>query len=608
MADPNRCVAIDSEFNNRKVPFIVTSCNWKLEAELYNGHKREEVSRIRSIAQDRSITKVMFPYTVDAHVLKNIGIRCQGPWEDPLIAGTLLDENFANRKGLKPMAQRYLGADIQEKKELAPYVRKAKKKCKEQGIEFDFSMLPRFKLKPYAIQDAVFTEQLWFLFREPIKKFQKIYDFEKSISPIILEMQELGMMVDRPFVRKQAKQYGEDIVNNQAKIIGFLKQHRVKWISKTGEFKSNSSKQVGTACQQLGIDLPVNDNGNLVTESKVLTTYDSHPFVQMVLLDRFLRKQKGTYFDPLWKRHTTKEDPRAHFFLFQSGARTGRTSAELIQTIPRPDESRTAHAPKIARQAFIPRPGYKFLAVDYKALQMMIFFHYANASALIEKVKEGWDPHDAACQLLFGQVEKELRKDTKNIQFALVFGMGINKLIGVLRRSKAKKNMSRLDAEAILKKYFSIVPVKEYTKQCVSQLYRTGVLTLKFESELMDFEREYRVPQEFAYKGPNVIIQGTEAYVVKAAMVRCNRLIKKSGMDARLLMNVHDELLFEVSDKEPVRHVVKEIVDAMEDHKTFKVPLRVEPKISVDPHHSWGTVKEWKEVEHLFPKKKIHSV
>lgn len=608
MTDPNKCVAIDSEFDNRKVPFIVTSCNWQMDAELYNAHKKEEVARIKRIAEDKSITKVMFPYTVDAHVLKNIGIRCQGPWEDPLIAGTLLDENFANRKGLKAMAQRYLGADIKEKKELGPYVRKAKKKCKEQGLEFDFSMLPRFKLKPYAIQDAVFTEQLWFLFRDPIKKFQAIYEFEKKISPIILAMQERGMLVDREFVRKQGNQYGTDIVENQAKILGFLKKHRVKWTSKDGGFKANSSKQVGQACSQLDIDLPVNDNGNLVTESKVLTQYDSHPFVQMVLLDRFLRKQKGTYFDPLWKRHTTKQDPFAHFFLFQSGARTGRTSAELIQTIPRPDESRTAHAPKIARKAFIPRPGYFFLAIDYKALQMMIFFHYADAKALIPKVKDGWDPHDAACQLLFGQVEKELRKDTKNIQFGLVFGMGVNKLIGVLRRSKAKKNMSRLEAESILHKYFSIVPVKEYTKQCVSQLYRTGVLKLKFESELMDFEREYRVPQDFAYKGPNVIIQGTEAYVVKAAMIRCDRLIKKSGMDVNMLMNVHDELLFEVSEKEPAHLVVPALQKAMEDHVTFKVPLRVEPKVSIAPNHNWGDVKEWKEVNHLFARRKVHAV
>jgi len=164
------------------------------------------------------------------------------------------------------------------------------------------------------------------------------------------------------------------------------------------------------------------------------------------------------------------------------------------------DESRTAKAPKIARRAFIPRPGYNFVAIDYKALQMMIFFHYANATKLIKKVKDGWDPHDAACEMLFGLVEKELRKDTKNIQFGLVFGMGGWKLINMLQRSKARKKTSRLEAEQILQRYYANVPVKEYSKKCVSQLYRTGVLKLAFDSPLMSFHREYKVPQKFFKK------------------------------------------------------------------------------------------------------------
>jgi DNA polymerase-1 len=603
--DRDKCIAIDSEFNNRKVPFIITSCDSQLNAELYNAHRPEQVEKIKRLAEDPSITKIMFPYTVDAHTLKNVGIRCRGPWEDPLIAGTLLDENFASRKGLKPMAQRYLGADIKEKKALAPYIRKAKKKCKEEGTEFDYSMLPRFKVKPYAIEDAVFTIKLWYLFRDPIKKFDSIYQFEKKLVPIILKMQETGMMVDRKFVRAQAKQYGEDIIETQAKLVGYLKKHRVKWESKTGEFKCNSPKLLGDCCKQLGIELPVNDNGNLITDAKALSLHDEHPFISLVLLDRFYRKQKGTYFDPLHKRHTTADDPYARFFLFSSGARTGRTSAELIQTIPRPDESRTAKAPKIARRAFIPRPGYNFIAIDYKALQMMIFFHYANAKKLIKKVIDGWDPHDAACEMLFGIVEKELRKDTKNIQFGLVFGMGGWKLINMLQRSKARKKTSRLEAEQILHRYYANVPVKEYSKKCVSQLYRTGVLKLEFDSPLMSFHREYKVPHEFAYKGPNVLIQGTEAYVVKSAMIRCDEKIRTSGMDAHMLMNVHDELLFEVNKKEPLPLVVNELVKAMEDHVTFKVPLRVEAKVS---DKSWGEVKEWKDVKHLYERRKVHVV
>lgn len=589
--DPDRCVAFDTEFNNRKVPFMATTCDWGLAKELYNCHKEKHLAQLKAVLEDPTITKIAFPYTVDAHVVKALGIQCRGPFEDPLVAGTLLDENFADRKGLKPMAQRYLGEKIVEAKTLTKYKRKAKKKAQAQGIEFDFTMIPRFVLKPYATQDAVYTQKLWFLFREPLKKFDRIYQMEKKVAQIILKMQETGMRVDRTFCRKQSKKYAIDIEKVTGEIQAIIKKEGMKVPEKF------SPQAMGKIFKRMQIPLPTTEKGNVTTESKFLVAYDQYPIVNRLLLWRFLTKQKGTYFDPLWKRYTTRDDWTAVFFLFASGARTGRTSAELIQTIPRPDESRTAHAPKIARKAFIPRKGYFFLAADYKALQMRIFFHFAKAVALIEKVKDGWDPHDAACQLLFGQVEKELRKDTKNIQFGIVFGMGLNKLMRSLLNSKAKKNMTQMEAHKILNDYYSIVPVKQFNRECTSKLYKEGKLELRFESPLMEFHREYKVPQELAYKGPNVLIQGTEAYVVKAAMIRCDRLIEKSGMDARMLMCVHDELLFEVNMKEPRRLIIKEICKAMEDHVTLSIPLEVDAKVS---DTSWGEVKDWKDVKHLY--------
>ena len=599
MIERDRCVSFDTEFTNRKEPFIATTCDWALNAYLYNCHKEREVEKLKDILEDRSITKIAFPYTVDAHVVKKLGIRCKGPWEDPLIAGTLLDENFARRKGLKAMAKHYLKSETLGAKKLTKYKRIYKKKALKKGIEFDYSQIPRFVMKPYATEDAIFAEKLWYLFRGPIKQFDRIYQMEKKVATIILKMQELGMMVDRKFCRKQSKIYGHDIVRVEGEIEAILKKEGIAMPPKL------SPQAMGKIFYKMNIPLPTNARGNISTESKFISQYDQYPIVNRLLLWRFFKKQKGTYFDPLWKRHTTKDDWIAMFFLFSSGARTGRTSAELIQTIPRPDESRTAHAPKLARKAFIPRRGYVFLAVDYKALQMRIFFHYAKAKALIKKVKDGWDPHDAACQLLFGQVEKELRKDTKNIQFGIVFGMGLTKLIRSLQNSKAKKSMSQLDARQILDKYYSIVPVKEFNKECTSKLYNEGKLELKFESPLMEFHREYKVPQELAYKGPNVLIQGTEAYVVKTAMIRCDKLITRSGMDVNMLMNVHDELLFEVNEKEPMPLIVNEIKKAMEDHVTLTIPLEVDSKIS---RENWGEVQEWEKVKDQYQRRKVYAL
>lgn len=605
--DRDKCVAFDTEFGHPKTPFIATTCDWRLEAKLYNCHKPADVERLREPLEDPTITKIAFPYSVDAYTVWKLGINCRGPFEDPLIAGSLLDENFANRNGLKAMAQRYLGEKIVEAKRLTKHKKAAKKKAEAAGLEFDYSMIPKFVMKPYAIQDSVYPIKLWWMFRDEIKKFDAIYQMEKKVGKVIIDMQKIGMMVDRDFVKKQSKAYGEQIKEVEGEIAGILKQHNLDMPEKL------SPQALSKIFLAMDIPLPkkdtINRKGELVTtistEGKFLQSYDSIPIVSRVLLHRFLKKQKGTYFDPLWRRYTTKDNPYATFFLFGSGARTGRTSAELIQTIPRPDESRTAHAPKLARMAFIPRRGYFFLAVDYKALQMRIFFHYAKAKDLIKKVKDGWDPHDAACQLLFGEVEKELRKDTKNIQFGIVFGMGLGKLIASLQNSKARKSTSQLEARTILDRYYDRVPVKQFTQKCISDLYNNGELELRFESPLMDFHRKYRVPHELAYKGPNVLIQGTEAYVVKTAMLRCAKMIRKKGMDVNMLMNVHDELLFEVNRKEPAHLVVKEIIKSMEDHVTLDIPLEVDAKASMK---SWGKVKEWKDVEHFYQRRKVYAV
>lgn len=597
----DRCVAIDTEFDNRKVPFIATTCDWQLKTDLVNCHSKKELERLRDIAEDRSITKVMFPVTVDWHVLKNVGIRCRGEFEDVLAAGVLLNENWSNRHGLKAMAERYLGADIQEKKALAPYIRKYKKKAKEQNIEFDWAMLPKFVLKPYAIQDAVFTQKLWFLFRTPLQRFIEIYNLEKRVTRVALKMQEHGMMVDRPFVKKISKQYTQELIDSMQRMKALMKQHHIRM----KDFKPNSPQQVAYVLDKMGVKLPKNENGNPITDAPTLQKFDDHKMVNEILLFKFIKKQKTAFIDPLWQRHSTDDDPYARFLIFLSGTKTGRQSAELIQTMPRPEESRTAHAPKLARQSFIPRPGYRLLAIDYKALQMRLFYHYAKAKMLIEKVKQGWDPHDATTQLLFGELTKDLRKDAKNIGFGIVFGMGTNKLIAQLQKSKARKSTSRVQAHEILNTYYKLVPVREFTHECISKLYRTGVLELRFDSPLMSGYREYNVPQEFAYKGPNVLIQGTEAYVVKSAMLRCAKTIREKGCDVSMLIAIHDELLFEVSQKEPLHHIVKILSREMEDHITFDVPLEVDAKVS---DLNWGAVQEWSKVKDQYPKKKVFNV
>jgi len=572
-------LAIDTEFDEWCMPFIATSCDQKLRAKLYRLNVPREYDELKKVCEDIRIRKAFHPYTVDAYALWKAGIEVRGEFEDTMIGASLVNENFV-RIGLKAIARQYLGSETLEAKELNVAKRKYRAIAKKQGIVFNYSQIPKETLEPYAIEDAVFTEKMAFYFEEPLRPFRQLYDFERSLSVHFLEMEKLGMLIDRKFCKKQIKEYALQIEDCDEKIDRILRRENVK----TKGFNPNSGKQLGYALKQCGVPLTAETkSGDYVTDAKTLDEFQDHKIVQLVLLRKFCDKQKGTYFENLLYNYTTADDPIAHFLIFQVGTITGRVSMKLIQTIPRAEESKYTHAPKLARKAFIPRPGYRLMALDYKAMQMLIFFSFANATKLLEKCRQGWDPHDATCQLLFGEVTDPLRKIAKNIGFGFIFGMGVDKLIRSL-------NLTQLRGSEIINDYYQAIPVREFMRSTISDLYKNGSIKLEFDNELMSFIREYRVPQELAYKGPNMLIQGAEAYVMKHAIIRVNDKIKKKGFDCRILTTVHDELLFEVSRKEPIQYVEKTLKKSMEDHVSFKIPLLVDSKFS---DNNWGDVKSW---------------
>lgn len=575
-------LAIDTEFDEWCMPFIATSCDEKLRAKLYRLNVPREFDQLKEVCEDARIRKAFHPYTVEAYTLWKAGINVKGEFEDTMIGASLVNENFV-KIGLKAIARQYLGSETLEAKELNVAKRKYKTIAKKQGIVFNYSQIPKNILEPYAIEDAVFTEKMAFYFEEPLKPFQQLYDFEKNLGRHFFEMEKLGMLIDRKFCKKQIKEYTLQIKDCDEKINRILRRADFN----TKNFNPNSGKQLGFALRQCGVPLTVmtsdQEKGYYSTNAEILDMFQDHKIVQLVLLRKFCDKQKGTYFENLLYNYTTDDDHVARFMIFQVGTITGRVSMKLIQTIPRAEESKTAHAPKLARKAFIPRPGYRFMALDYKAMQMLIFFSFSNATRLLDKCRQGWDPHDATCQLLFGEVTKELRKIAKGIGFGFIFGMGVDKLIRSLK-------LTQLRGSEIINDYYKNIPVREFMHSTISDLYRNGSITLSFDNELMSFMREYRVPRELAYKGPNMLIQGAEAYVMKHAIVRVNNLIKKKGYDARILTTVHDELLFEVSRKEPIRYIEKKLKKEMEDHVSFKVPLLVDSKFS---DHNWGDVEPW---------------
>lgn len=578
-----KIIAVDTETTPRHVPFLATTTDEQMKGVLYRLKNRNgrDYHRLKKICEDRSIVKVFHPATFDIYALSKIGIKVRGQVECTMTAASLVNENFTSKR-LKVMARDLLHEETTNAKELTKVKAKYKKIAKAEGKEFSYDMIPREYLEPYAVDDTNFTIMLWYYFKDAIKEYDTIYQFEKSLIPIIVKMQNTGMRVDRTFAKKMARKYRKDQQIYFDEIQEYFLNHGIR----KPEFNPGSPKQVGEVIERLGIPIKERTKkGFTATDAKTLKQYfKKQPFVRSLLRYRFCAKQAGTYFEPLAYRYTSPLNDIAHFTLWQSGAKTGRFSAELIQTIPRPGEAPLIKAPKLARMAFIPRDGYRFVSIDYKGIEMRLFFHFAQATALIEKIKAGWDPHDATSDLLFNKVNEAVRHTSKDMNFGFIFGMGKEKLAKSLGFSPEK-------TAKIFKKYYEHIPVQEYMTEVRNMLNRNGLITIEYDSPLMSFVRDYHLPVHLSYKGVNMIIQGTAAYVLKHAMKRVAKLIREKGMDVIMDMTIHDELLFEVSKKENLKLVVRELAKCMEDRVTFDVPIEVDVKVS---DVSWGDVQKYK--------------
>jgi len=200
-------VGVDTEFDNLKNPFLGSSADTNDRESLYDFRHSKDTEKLKAICEDPSITKIFHPITVDQYVLQRSGIFCKGNFEDTLTAATLLDESVVNRKGLKPLSQRWLGEDIKPAKLLSKYKAKYKKLAKKEGRIFSYADLPRWILKPYAIEDARLTTRLWGFVKSKLGKVQALYDFEKSLTPSLVDIQAYGMLVDRAFAKKMSTLY-----------------------------------------------------------------------------------------------------------------------------------------------------------------------------------------------------------------------------------------------------------------------------------------------------------------------------------------------------------------------------------------------------------------
>lgn len=606
-----RTIAIDTEYDYCS-PFLATTTDDELVSRVYRPKVLSQRNALKKICEDPNIQKVFHHASGDMFILRNVGIKVVKPYECTLIASNLVDENYSSRN-LKKLAQHHLGIETKESNRLRSTIKKFKDRAKKEGRIFRWSEIPEEVMLPYAKKDPEYTIQLWYYWQTPIEETRKLYEFEKSIVDIIVDIEWKGMRIDRYLCARKSREYVRRMENLQEQMERYVRDN---FDNLPDEFKPRSPKQISNLILALGLDNDVDKSlktGMPKSDKKALQRLAiDNEFFGWLQQYRFFSKHESTYYKPLYEYYTSEESDVAHFMLYQTGAKTGRFSAELVQTFPKPEESKVAGQTHEVRKAVIPRRGKAFLCKDYEQQEMRLFVHYSNCERLADIINKkggrGVDCYIETAEILFGKLFEieEIRKPLRNIAkmggLGGIYGIGQGKLISsitlMLMEKVPKKWIEKIGiseqwAYEALQAFYSLYPVRQFMNETTSELYKKGYIDLEFNSRLMNFSRRYHIPQDKAYKGPNAKIQGTAAYIIKHAMKRCKERIIREGWQNRvdMIMQVHDELIFEVDDDPAfIKEVDYVMGEEMEDHDTFIVPITCSGKWS---NVSWGDVKEF---------------
>jgi DNA polymerase-1 len=392
---------------------------------------------------------------------------------------------------------------------------------------------------------------------------------EIPLAPILAEMEWHGIRIDAPYLQELSARLEVEI-NAVAQDIYTLAGE---------EFNIGSPKQLGAILfEKLGLPVIKKTKTGYSTDAEVLQTLAAeHPIAALIVKHRELSKLRSTYAEALPKLINPLTG-RIHTKLNQTVTATGRLSSSEpnLQNIP----IRTEIGREI-RRAFIADPNYLLLSLDYSQIELRILAHMSGDPMLLQAFEHGEDIHTATASILFGlppeQIDKELRRRAKTVNYAVLYGMSDYGLSQEL-------SISVGEAKAIIEQYFQRFPqIKAFTQAILEEARAKGyVRTLlgrkRYMPELNSANRNERLAAERA--AINMPFQGTAADIMKLAMIRVHRRLPDIEPKARMLLQVHDELLLESPDsRETVEEVARVVRAEMEQAYELRVPLTVEAKV-----------------------------
>ena len=429
-------------------------------------------------------------------------------------------------------------------------------------------------------REAIFTE---------LKKTGRLNDvfekIEKPLIPVVERMNEVGIGVDKDYLKELAREYTKGL----GEIAGRIFKHAGH------EFNINSPKQLGAV---LFDELKITPERHKKTSTGARTTREDelarlshlHPVIDDVLAYRELQKLLSTYIEKM--PALIGEDGRLHTEFLQAGTTTGRMSSQNpnLQNIPIKSEYG-----KRIRKAFVARKGSVFAALDYSQIELRIAAGLSGDEKLVEVFRRGGDVHAAVASEVFGvppeHVDYEMRRRAKVINFGILYGMGVNAL-----RSALGEGVSREEAARFLSEYFkNFSGLERFIEKTKADAARKGFTETLFGRRRYFPALKSALPNLVAQAermAINAPIQGTQSDIIKLAMVEADTLIEKKGWreKARLILQVHDELVYEVDtdDAEGIARALRQVMEEVAPKKElFNVPIVAEIAIG----NNWGDTK-----------------
>ena len=493
---------------------------------------QETLGRLKPYLENACLKKIGQNLKYDQHIFANYGIALNGIAGDAMLASYIIESHLGH--GLDELAERWLGLPTITYESL----------CGKGAKQISFADVALDQATEYAAQDADFALRIegWLKQQMDAKQLEMYENMELPVAQVLFEMERNGVLIDKDELARQSHELGSELLQLEQQAYQIAGQ----------PFNLNSPKQLQEILfDKMGIPtkgLKKTASGGISTNEAVLETLaPDYPLPRIILQNRGLAKLKSTYTDKL-PEMINPQTGRVHTTYAQAVAITGRLASNNpnLQNIPiRTEEGRRV------RRAFVAPEGSRIVSADYSQIELRIMAHLSGDKTLLEAFKNGEDVHRRTAAEVFGvspeSVSPEQRRYAKTINFGLIYGMGqygLAKSLGI----------DNLSAKNFIDRYFARYPgVAEYMQRTKEQAAAQGYVETLFgrRLHLPDIRASNANQRAGAERAAiNAPMQGTASDLIKRAMIAVSRWLASDGLQSKLVMQVHDELVLEVVEAE----------------------------------------------------------